>query len=213
MSARYEELTGKGDFDNAELSIHPDDRDSVTTTGRESVASGKPFAVSCRLRMKDGSYRFMRVRAAPQRDEDGRVLRWYGVTEDVHEQEKAELAQRDVEERYRLAAQATNDAVWDHDFVEGVIDWSDNAAAILGAAMSSSGRTLDSWWTDRIHPDEKLSLAAQPQGRDRRRRQQMVRHLSLPPRRRLLCRRPRPRLHHSRLRAAKRSARSARSRT
>ena len=60
--------------------------------------------------MKDGSYRLVRVRAAPQRDEDGAILRWYGVTEDVHDQEQAEIAQRDVEERYRLAAQATNDA-------------------------------------------------------------------------------------------------------
>jgi len=158
MSERYEELTGLGNAEQAQLSIHPDDRDRVTSTWQSSVAEGKPFAVGCRLQMKDGSYRYMRVRAAPQLDEEGRVLRWYGVTEDVHEQEQAEIAQRDVQERYRLAAQATNDAVWDHDFLEHVIDWSDNAAAILGSSEAPLGRTTDSWWIDRIHPDEKLSL-------------------------------------------------------
>ena len=75
----------------------------------------------------------------------------------MHDQKQAELARRDVEERYRLAAKATNDAIWDHDFTQGVIDWSDNAAAIMHS-KSPLGRTTDSWWADRVHPDEKLSL-------------------------------------------------------
>lgn len=157
MSDRYQELTGMGNQEEARESLHPEDRDRVTSAWAESVASGKPFAVQTRMRMKDGNYRFMRVRASPQRDERGRILRWYGVTEDMHDQEQAEIAQRDVEERYRLAAQATNDAVWDHDFVTGTIDWGDNAAAIFGSSKPI-GRTPASWWEDRIHPDEKLSL-------------------------------------------------------
>ena len=158
MSERYEELTGMGNPEEASLSIHADDRDMVTSTWSDLVAAGRPFAVRCRLRMRDGSYRYMRVRAAPQRDEKGRVRRWYGVTEDVHDQEQAEIAQRDVEERYRLAAQATNDAVWDHDFVNGMIDWGDNIAAIIGASQSTAGRKPHSWWEERVHPDEKLGL-------------------------------------------------------
>src|SRR5436190_9388818 len=55
-------------------------------------------------------------------------------------------------------AQATNDAVWDHDFVAKTIDWSDNAAEILGIKKQRLGRTPSSWWDERIHPDEKLSL-------------------------------------------------------
>jgi two-component system sensor kinase FixL len=159
LSDRYRELTGaSGDDQESREMLHPDDRDAVTAAWTESVASGKPFNVRTRLKMRDGSYRFMRVRASPQRDEDGAILRWYGVTEDIHDQEQAEIAQRDVEERYRLAAQATNDAIWDHDFVDGNIEWSDNMAAILGAAAAPPGRTPASWWEERIHPDEMLSL-------------------------------------------------------
>ena len=158
LSERYQELTGlTAEDQDASETIHPDDRDQVTAAWSTAVASGEPFRVGCRLRMKDGAYRFVRVRAAPQRDEEGRILRWYGITEDVHDQEQAEIAQRDVEERYRLAAQATNDAVWDHDFNAGMIDWSDNAAVIMGAA-APLGRTKASWWEERIHPDESLSL-------------------------------------------------------
>ena len=35
----------------------------------------------------------------------------------------AEHARRDFEERYRLAALATNDAIWDCDLIENTIDW------------------------------------------------------------------------------------------
>ena len=158
FSERYRELTGMGEDEDAQQSIHPEDRDKVVSAWAVSLESGEPYAVECRLRMRDGSYRFFKVRAMPRRDERGRIVRWYGISEDVHEQKQAELAREDVEERYRLAAQATNDAVWDHDFVAHVIDWSDNAAAILGSSQPRLGRTPHSWWSDRIHPDEKLSL-------------------------------------------------------
>ena len=157
MSERYREITGF-DAGEAENSIHPDERDSVLGSWAEALRSGRPFDVECRLRMKDGSYRFFHIRGVPQRDEQGRILRWYGITADVDEQKQAEIDRLDIEERYRLAQQATNDAIWDHDFAGATIDWSDNAAGTLGVAQARLGRTPASWWEDRIHPDEKLSL-------------------------------------------------------
>ena len=46
-----------------QLSIHPDDRDEVLERWAVALQSGTPFDVECRLRMKDGSYRFFHVRA------------------------------------------------------------------------------------------------------------------------------------------------------
>lgn len=158
VSARFRELTGIGEDAHPSEAIHPDDLPAVMALWHESVASGKPYRVKYRLRMTDGSYRHMQARAAPLRDENGKVVRWYGTLEDVHLQIEADFARKDVEERFRLAAQATNDAVWDHDFVNHTIDWSDNAAEILGIDTPRLGRTPSSWWNDRIHPDEKLSL-------------------------------------------------------
>ncbi len=157
LSDRYLELTGMRDETDAELSIHPDDRALVNDRWARSLVTGAPFDVECRLRMRDGRYRAFHVRARPRRDERGRILRWYGVSEDVHDQRQAELDRRDVEERYRLVQQATNDAIWDHDFLDGTIEWSDNAAAILGASQLV-GRQAQLLWEERIHPDEKLAL-------------------------------------------------------
>jgi len=157
MSDRYRELTGKG-VDEAGDSVHPDDREIVAGRLADSLASGKPFSVECRLLMRDGSYRLFWVRAVPRLNEQGDILRWYGLSQDIQSQLETDSARRDAEERYRLALRATRDAMWDHDFIEGVIDWSDNAASILGLNLASLGRTADGWWADRLHPDEKAAV-------------------------------------------------------
>ena len=158
VSPRFRELTGIEPDEEPRLAVHPDDLPLVMTLWKESLASGKPYQVKYRLRMADGSFRYMHARAAPRRDSDGKIIRWYGTLEDIHLRHEADFARRDVEERFRLAAKATNDAVWDHDFINQTIDWSENAAEILGIDTPRLGRTPSSWWAERIHPDEKLSL-------------------------------------------------------
>ena len=159
MSERYEELTGLTDQSHAEESIHPDDRALVQSRFGQSIETGAPFHVECRLRMRNGSYRRFRVRARPRRDGDGEILRWYGITEDIHDYSEANFARRDVEERFRLAGQATRDALWEHDFVAGEIEWGENAAVVLGAGAGPLGRTPDSWWAERVHPDDLAAIA------------------------------------------------------
>lgn len=154
LSQRYYELTGMALAEEPSLSIHAEDRDQVMASWAESLASGRPLLTECRLKTRDGDWRWFRVRAAPFRDAQGRILRWHGTSEDVHEEKLAEQARREVEERYRLAVQATNDAVWDYDIVAGTIDWSDNSAEVFGGSRPP-GRTTIGWWEERIHSEER----------------------------------------------------------
>jgi len=158
LSDRFRELTGlAGEAGEPTEAIHPDDRAEVLAGWAEAVATGNRYTAQFRMRLRDGSYRHAHIRAAPQRDEHGAVLRWYGVTEDVHEQQQAQLARHEAEERYRLAAQATNDAIWDCDLVADTIDWGENAALVLGVEGGPLGRTPGHWWIDRLHPDERAT--------------------------------------------------------
>ncbi len=158
LSDRFRELTGlAGAPVEATESIHPDDRTEVLSRWSEAVATGNQYDARFRMRVRDGSFRYAHIRAAPQLDESGITLRWYGVAEDIHEQEQAQRAQREAEERYRLAAQATNDAIWDCDLVEDVIDWGENAALVLGVEGGPLGRTPGHWWIDRLHPEERAA--------------------------------------------------------
>jgi two-component system, LuxR family, sensor kinase FixL len=157
LSSRFADITGLPPGTTPGDAIHPDDLASVAERWRASVETGAAHVAEYRLRMCDGGYRLVRSRAAPRRDEAGRVVRWYGTTEDIHDQRQADLARREAEERYRLAARATNDAIWDYDIVQGVVEWSEAAGDILGC-RNPPGRTAIGWWEERIHPEDRLKV-------------------------------------------------------
>ncbi len=64
---------------------HPDDVPRMVEAWTRSVATGEPYDVRHRIRVADGSHRWMRSWAVPRRAESGEVLAWFGSTEDVHE--------------------------------------------------------------------------------------------------------------------------------
>jgi diguanylate cyclase (GGDEF)-like protein/PAS domain S-box-containing protein len=65
--------------------LHPEDLPRMQATVGAALLNGAPHDVRCRFKMADGSYRWMRSRAFPRRDDDGNIVRWYGYTEDIHE--------------------------------------------------------------------------------------------------------------------------------
>ena len=158
ISPIFKAVTGVGDEEALKRGwidwVHPDDRAMVLERWAHSLRTGERFIAEFRGLLPDGSTRVALSRAVAVRDRQGQIRRWYGSAEDVHDERLAELARRDVEERYRLAVQATNDAVWDYDIVNGTVDWSDNSATIFGAA-EPLGRTSIRWWEERLHPDDR----------------------------------------------------------
>lgn len=70
--------------------IHPEDRDRVVGSWKESVREGKDFEVELRLRGKDDSYCWFLARARPGRDASGNVNAWLGIGIDIEERKKAE---------------------------------------------------------------------------------------------------------------------------
>ena len=81
------------------------------------------------------------------------MIRWYGTIEDVEQQKRSELARIDLEERYRLAARATTDAIWDLDLATHTIEWSDSESSFFGYTADLNPTSLE-WWRERIHPDD-----------------------------------------------------------
>jgi PAS domain S-box-containing protein len=54
-----------------------------------------------RLRRADGEYRWFLVRTAPLCDEQGNLVKWYGVSIDIEDRKQAEEALREAEQQYR----------------------------------------------------------------------------------------------------------------
>ncbi|MEM5285629.1 PAS domain S-box protein [Paraburkholderia sabiae] len=72
--------------------VHPDDWPAMHAAWRGAIATGKPFENVSRIRQSNGVYRWMHIGAEPLRDQDGRILRWYGVNTDIEERKQAEQA-------------------------------------------------------------------------------------------------------------------------
>jgi PAS domain S-box-containing protein len=74
------------------VAIHPDDLPLVEAAWRAHLPTGEPFQMEQRLRRADGEYRWHFVRRVPHRNENGEVIRWYGVGHDIEDQKRAESA-------------------------------------------------------------------------------------------------------------------------
>ena len=89
---RSVELSGiPGDADWKEV-YHPDDLELAEKLWRESLSTGEPYEAEHRARMADGTYRWHLGRRVPMRDEQGKVVRWYGVSYDIEDRKRAEQA-------------------------------------------------------------------------------------------------------------------------
>jgi diguanylate cyclase (GGDEF)-like protein/PAS domain S-box-containing protein len=72
--------------------LHPDDLAPTLQQWSHSVSTGERFETEYRLRMADGSYRWALARAAARHGEDSRIVRWYGMAEDIHDRKLAQEA-------------------------------------------------------------------------------------------------------------------------
>lgn len=71
-------------------SIHPDDGGALASYW-QALESGEPGEFEARLRRFDGTFRWFLIRAVPERDESGRVVRWYGENTDIEDRKRAEM--------------------------------------------------------------------------------------------------------------------------
>jgi diguanylate cyclase (GGDEF)-like protein/PAS domain S-box-containing protein len=69
--------------------LHPDDTQRVIGYWTERLKTGQPVDLTFRIRLKEGTYCWVRSRAYARYDEGGAIIKWYGAVEDVHDAELA----------------------------------------------------------------------------------------------------------------------------
>jgi PAS domain S-box-containing protein len=79
------------------VAVHPDDLARFAGVWQTIRASGRAGETEARLRRHDGEYRWFLFRMNPLHDEDGNVVKWYGVNTDIEDRKRAEERIRDTQ--------------------------------------------------------------------------------------------------------------------
>jgi PAS domain S-box-containing protein len=106
LNKRWHEYTGFSPEESHgwgwKNALHPDDLPSLMEKRQALMAAGEPGEMEARLRRHDGVYRWFLIRIAPFRDENGKIVRWYGTSTDIEDRKRGEEALRDREQSLRL---------------------------------------------------------------------------------------------------------------
>jgi PAS domain S-box-containing protein len=131
--------------------VHPDDIPRVEAQWSECIRTGLPYNITHRVRSADGSYRWFQIRAEPLRDDAGNVREWFGVSTDIDDLRRAEMALRETEQRLRLIIDTIPALVW--------CTAPDGTPIYLNKrVMDYTGVTLSRYedynWTSTMHPED-----------------------------------------------------------
>ncbi|OBX19237.1 hypothetical protein A9995_08945 [Erythrobacter sp. QSSC1-22B] len=91
--------------------VHPEDRSLARLRWKECVQSGDAYETAFRLRQPSGDYLWTLVRAQPEQDDRGGILRWFGTCTDIHEQIIAQQALQHSEQLNRGIVEASPDCM------------------------------------------------------------------------------------------------------
>ncbi len=95
--------------------FHPNDWERLRYDRRHAIAQGIPWEAEARLLGKDGQYRWFLIRLNPLRDEQGRILRWYGTRTDIEQRKRAEEKLRQSEAYLAEAEKLSHTGSWAFD--------------------------------------------------------------------------------------------------
>ncbi|MBX3076133.1 PAS domain-containing protein [Candidatus Obscuribacterales bacterium] len=129
-SRRWDEYTGLNFRDtsgnNWQQVVHPDDLSPCMEHWSACLKTGESFQFEYRWRGQDNVYRWFLAQAESLRDQDGKILKWFGTSTNVDVLKRhAELLEQEVNARTRELTESERKfkAIFDHTFqLIGLLD-------------------------------------------------------------------------------------------
>jgi protein-histidine pros-kinase len=128
---------------------HPADRERVAALWGEHAIPVDEFEIEFRVVRGDGDVRWIKAVGRLERDERGAPLRQVGLSWDITDQKRADIALRESEAQLRGALEAARMVSWEWDLVNGERRSIGDDLAVLG----ESPVTIHTAKT-RVHPDD-----------------------------------------------------------
>ena len=149
--------------------LHPDDFSAMANAFFHAIQTGTSFQNEHRLRRSDGEYRWHHARGEPLRDQQGRIIQWYGLSVDIDDRKKAEEQLRSTQARLARASQMAT-----------VAELSASIAHEINqplAAVISSAQTCQTWLSGSSPDIARARAAVDRIVRDATAAAEVVRHI------------------------------------
>ena len=117
---------------------------------RHSFETGEPYEMVIRVRRFDSVYRWFQTRGVPLRDTEGRIIQWYALHTDIHDQKHSE-------QQLRVIIETMPGLVWcaSPDGELSYVNW-----RILDHLGAEKTNLLSGGWVHFMHPDDVSSAVA-----------------------------------------------------
>jgi PAS domain S-box-containing protein len=144
------------DFAAMVETIHPDDRDRVMTDFSMALSTAASYRLEFRLNLP-GEARWVTAQGSVQRDAQGRPVRVRGITNDITERKRAELALVERDAQLGLAGKAARVGSFAIDIATGRVQNSPGYATIHGLPEGTEEFPREEW-RSRVHPADLARL-------------------------------------------------------
>jgi PAS domain S-box-containing protein len=122
----------------------------------ERLRTGETARWEKRYIRKDGIVTWVRLTSSAQRDEQGRILHFITVVEDINARKQAEDKLLESNERLALATRAGAVGIWDFDILNNLLVWDEQMFRLYGIGKDKSLSASQAWHAG-MHPDDRQS--------------------------------------------------------
>jgi len=133
--------------------VHRDDRKRVHAARKMALIDG--YDVTYRIVRPDGSTRWLRDRAFPVRDAEGKPYRVAGIAEDITERRRAEAALQESEQQFRQLAANIPQVFWMTDASQRELIYVSPAFEKLAGRPVADVREDPRCWVTMIHHEDR----------------------------------------------------------
>ena len=134
--------------------IEPEDEDRVWIEVQRALDARERYDIEYRIRDRAGRVRWLMERGSAVRDADGVPVAVEGFITEITRRKEVELALRDSEASFRLAAEIGHFGSWVLDLENNRLAWSDEVYRIFGLEPQAVEATYERFLSY-IHPEDR----------------------------------------------------------
>jgi PAS domain S-box-containing protein len=127
-------------------------------TVQEALQTGKPYELDLEIASPTSKARWATARGEPLHDRDGQIIGLHGTVQDITEHKLAEQELARLNDRFRLALEASKSVAWEWDPKSGQLSWFGDLQDMFGISSDLFVGRIDDFYRY-VHPEDRPMVA------------------------------------------------------